>query len=300
MTRARARQGRGVGNGGSIGGFTLIELIVVMVILGIIVAISTRFISGPTLAYLSSTRRAQMSDVADVAIRRIARDLRVALPNSVRAGASNRFLEYIPTTHGARYRAEAGGAAGSDHLDFAAADTSFDYIGADLAGATGHVVVFNTGQRSVGGCANAAGGADAYEGCNRSAISAITASLVSMASRQFRLASPGNRFHVVPATGPVTLACENVGDANGNGTGTLRMYTNYATGAGDWGAGAPAGAPAAAGRQVSVLANNVSACALVYVSGISASNGLATLRLAISREGETLVLHHQIHVDNVP
>jgi MSHA biogenesis protein MshO len=46
--------------------------------------------------------------------------------------------------------------------------------------------------------------------------------------------------------------------------------------------------------------DNVSACSFAYVTGVSASNGLVTLRLSITRKGETITLHHQIHIDNVP
>jgi MSHA biogenesis protein MshO len=159
-------------------------------------------------------------------------------------------------------------------------------------------VVFNTGQRSVAGCAVDPGGADAYEGCNRSAITAATATTMSFASLKFPFDSPGHRFHLVPATGPVTFACENMGALNnGNGPGRLRLYTGYKTTAADWGATAPAAAPAGSG---SLLVDNVSACSFAYVTGVSASNGLVTLRLSITRKGETITLHHQIHIDNVP
>lgn len=275
-------------------GFTLIEMIMVMVIMGIIAAVAAVFISGPVKGYVDSTRRAQLSDAADIALRRLSRDLRLALPNSVRVGGGNRFLEYIPTANGGRYRAEGGG----DILDFTAMDGSFDYLGSSLAGQTGFVVVFNTGQRSVSSCL----GADAYEGCNRRAITGVTASKVSMTSAaKMPFASPSNRFHIVPATGPVTLACEGVGtDATGSGTGTLRIYSNYNTGSGDWGNSAPSAAPSAAGIVNSLLVQHVSDCAFVYTSGITATNGLATMRLTLTRSNETITLHHQVHVNNAP
>ncbi|MCX7180426.1 MAG: type II secretion system protein, partial [Proteobacteria bacterium] len=143
-------------------GFTLMELVIVMVIIGVLAAGVALFITSPIMGYLDANRRAQMSDTADIALRRLSRDLRLALPNSIRVGGSNLFLEYIPTSNGGRYRTESG-----NFLDFSTAITSFDYLGETLAGETGFAVVFNTGQRSVTSCATAPGGADAYEGCNR-------------------------------------------------------------------------------------------------------------------------------------
>jgi len=281
-------------------GFTLLELVVVMVVIAVLAVASTRFIQLSTDSYLAVNRRAQVLDVADGAVRRLARDLRLALPNSVRVGGAGKFLEYAPTSNGGRYLAESGVAPLTDILNFTAADSSFDYLGPSLAGASGYVVVFNTGQTSVSGCAVAPGGADVYEGCNRSAITAVTASKVSFSALQFPFDSPGHRFHIVPAAGPVTIACENVNTVNGNGSGTLRLYSNYATGAGNWGGAAPSAAPTAAGRTVNLLADNVSGCSIAYVSGVTAGNGLVTLRLEIKRGGETITLHHQVHVDNVP
>jgi MSHA biogenesis protein MshO len=289
-------------------GFTLIELIVVMLLIGIVGAGATVFITGPVAGYVDTNRRAQVADTADVALRRVARDLRQALPNSIRVGGGNRYLEYIPTSGGARYQA-----AGSpplavpalpDFLDFitATGDASFDYTGDNLNGYTGFVVVYNTGQRSAVSCATAPGGADAYEACNRRAISAVTATNVSITSTlPFPFASPGNRFHIVPATGPVTLACETVGTVGGNGTGTLRIYSNYDTGTGDWGSAAPAAAPGPVPPVTSsLLAEGISACEFVSTPGVTATNGLVTLRIALTRQGETVTLHSQVHVDNVP
>jgi MSHA biogenesis protein MshO len=274
-------------------GFTLVEMIIVMVIMGIIAAVVSVFITGPVTGYVDANRRAQLSDSADIALRRLSRDLRLALPNSVRVGGGNQLLEYIPTTGGGRYLT-----ASTDFLDFTTTDGSFDYLGDSTTGATGFVVVFNTGQRSATNCATAPGGADAYEACNRTTIGSVTATKVTLSSAfKFPFTSPGNRFHVVPSTGPVTLACEGVGTSGGDGTGTLKIYSNYNTGSGDWGNAATISAPRGTGN---LLGRHVSDCSFIYTPGVTATNGLVTLRLALTRSNETVTLHHQVHVDNAP
>ena len=55
-------------------GFTLVEVIMVIVITGIIASFVGVFIKGAIDAYVDSARRAELSDVADTAVRRISRD----------------------------------------------------------------------------------------------------------------------------------------------------------------------------------------------------------------------------------
>src|SRR3990172_12597807 len=104
-------------------GFTLVEAVMVIVLTGIIAAVVAVFIQGPIQGYFDTARRSQSSDVADFALRRVARDLQTALPNSMRStDANNYFLEFLPVRSAGRYRAAGDG---GDALDTSAADTAF-------------------------------------------------------------------------------------------------------------------------------------------------------------------------------
>ena len=94
-------------------GFTLIELVIVIVIIGILGAMSTELITLPVNSYLNLKRRTTLVDTADITLRRMQRDVRRALPNSIRITDTNNpaniisgnMLEVLHTSDGGRYRA---------------------------------------------------------------------------------------------------------------------------------------------------------------------------------------------------
>src|SRR5437588_10694356 len=65
-------------------GVTLIELIIVIAITAVIAGGVAVFISRPFESYVDSARRAELIDIADTPLRRMTRDPRTALPNSIR------------------------------------------------------------------------------------------------------------------------------------------------------------------------------------------------------------------------
>jgi len=277
-------------------GFTLVEMIVVIVITGIIGGIVAVFLKAPVQGYADSARRAELTDIADTAFRRVSRDLRLALPNSVRVtgacdGSGSCYIEFLPTKAGGRYRAEADATddvcAGDDSLSFTGADTCFEVIGPmPLAVATDQVVVYNLG----------IAGADAYAGNtlathNRRAISAVGAASISLTSaNRLPFDSPGHRLHVI--TTPVTYACAPV--AGGVG-GTLARWQGYAIQPGQ-----PTSLPGTGAPSSALLATNVSSCRFTYNPLVVGRSGLVTMHLAITQESETVALYGAAHVSNQP
>src|SRR5262245_25337027 len=121
---------RGRGNGPvHARGVTLVELVVVLTLLGVIAAVAAIALRDPIRAYVDTNRRAQLTDIADTALRRMARDIRLALPNSVRVtGAGPMHMELLLTRTGGRYRAQGDGGT-AKALDLTAPDTCFDTLG---------------------------------------------------------------------------------------------------------------------------------------------------------------------------
>lgn len=286
-------------------GVTLIELVVTIAILGILGAVGAMILVPAFESYFATQRRAEMADVADTALRRMTRDIRLALPNSARVDGTSRFLEILMTKNGGRYRAlnddDNPAATTEDPLDFSAPDSVFDTLGALASGsdqqvqANDYIVIHNLGIAGANaydiGAATpniaqvSAFGAGALAGENRITLTAAT---------QFALESPGRRFFVV--SGPVTYACVGVGAAGGNGTGSLRRWSGYAIEL--RGGLPPTSLPA--GAMEALLAGNVSACELSYTSLPHLSRGLVGIRLSILRANETVTLFYEAHVNNVP
>lgn len=278
-------------------GITLIELVVVLSLLGIIAAAAAVALRDPVRAYVDSTRRAELTDVADVSLRRMGRDIRLALPNSPRVTESGGtfYLELLLTKTGGRYRTEGPG----DILDFSAADTTFESL--SPLGAGGHAPeggdilvvhnLFSTGSTQAN--AYTFGQSECTDPlsteCNTAAISNVAGNTITFGSRRFPLSSPGHRFYVVE--GPVTYACTpGAPDSNGNGTGSFRRTANYTI---------DADQPTPDGGDL--LAANVTGCQITYTPLVLNQRlGLVTMQLQLTLGNESVTLYHEVHVSNVP
>lgn len=289
-------------------GVTLVELVVVIVITGILAAMIVYFVF-PVRSYIDTGRRAALADAADIALRRIGRDVRLALPNSTRVTSvgSTYYLEFMLVRTGGRYRADTDPAASSscpggaadDVLSFGAGDTCFKSIGAvqNIANVTtsDYVVVYNLQP----GTPNA----DAYQfsgtGGNKSQISAVTQGTggntgqdkLQFASNTFTYESPGNRFFIIE--GPVSYVCDPVAN-------TLTRRWGYT-----WSTSTSPTTSFTDGSSA-LMASGVTACTFTYGASVTSQGaGLVTLELGISATSsdgttETAALYHSIHVNNVP
>jgi MSHA biogenesis protein MshO len=248
--------------------------------------------------------RAAATDAADLTLRRMARDLRLALPNSVRvlstATPNVRYLEFLQTSGGLRYLAEddirPNVVPAGNFLNWSdSSATTFDVVGGVPGGrhapvVGNYVVVYNLGEGQEPG--------NAYNCdvlCNRAQIKSFPGpATIELFSNPFAaqagggviLTSPGKRFHVVSSA--VTYACDL-------GTRKLTRYWDYPI-------LAIQPTPPVGGKSA-LLADNVKSCDFQYASLDSQRSGLVGLSLGINIPGVSeaiLTLEHQVHVDNTP
>lgn len=84
-------------------GFTLIEMIAVIVVLSILAAMGGSFVVESTKSYQSSQTRTRLVNTGRQAIERMSRQLRIALPYSLRLTNSNQCIEFMPIASGGNY-----------------------------------------------------------------------------------------------------------------------------------------------------------------------------------------------------
>ncbi|MDQ1830331.1 type II secretion system protein [Massilia scottii] len=274
-------------------GFTLVEAIVVIVITGILGAIVATFLRLPVQNYVDSAGRAELTDVADTAVRRMVREIRLALPNTVRvtgpSSAAGTSIEFVPTKTGGRYLAAEDVESG-EHLNFAVAtDVNFRVVGPLQVGTqqivAGDTVVVNN-MAVEGDLANVY----AAVPTNRAQVTAVDAAnkLVTLAANPFAaqnppMAHPLHRFQVIGQ--PVTYSCAN---------GMLYRHANYGFKAVQ--EAVPTAAPA-------ILATNVASCEFNYFLVGNTRSALVRMTLTLHRANGSdgpIRLIQQVHVDNNP
>ncbi|UQV48135.1 prepilin-type N-terminal cleavage/methylation domain-containing protein [Janthinobacterium lividum] len=280
-------------------GFTLVEMVIVIVITGIIGAMVAVFIRVPVQGYIDTTARAALADTADTAARRLTRDVRLALPNSVRVSNDGLFLELLLTKTGGRYLSDSDPGVPGNVLSFESppSSPSFTVVGAMPADALGarqaisvgdQIVVYNLGTEYA---PNNAYACSAANGCNRAPVTAVSGTLVTLGSYPFATApaplpSPSNRFQVV--TTPVTYACNLT-------TGTLTRYAGYAI---------QATQPVVADlKDGALLARQVTACVFSYTVLANVQRGLVNIDLSLGAANSNtgvLRLVQQVQARNTP
>ena len=292
-------------------GVTLLEMIIVIVGLAILSSLLFIILRGPMQAYDDVERRARLVAVAQTALSRMTRELRLGLPNSTRINSGNDCdtdvdgvcaVEILRTLEGARYRVAGDGTDNDvcalpddDRMSFTAAVDCFEVLGnlnsvAEIAaggnaqvdclsGAADCLVVYNLGPN---------GGNDAYAGQNIAAVSVVTPDAVTFDNSGdqpgffFPFGSPQQRFFVVDT--PVSFVCA---------PSNVRRQESYPI--------TPAQS-VAPGGTVSLLVDHVSRCVFRFQPGTATRGALVSLSITLTDAdlGQSVTLLQQVHMSNAP
>jgi len=284
-------------------GFTLVEIVIVISIMGIIGGLSAMVIGRSLDAYAALERRENLQTSVRLAVERISRELRHALPQSicVSDGAScvsnsqNRFY-FVPVEAMGRYQDRAGVYTSPPPIQrdrlpvMPLSKNRFDVLSTNSANRLSNVtsndwaVVYSqnntdiySGSNNVRQQINAVVQKDIQnDGDNTNDIDQIQfPGNVSFANH-----SPSRRFYVVDNNNQVTLFYLS-------GTNLYRDTTSFSN------PGTPSG-------NQRLLMQNVQSCTFTYTPGSQQRAGLLRIDISVSKQNETIQVIHNAHVYNTP
>ena len=285
-------------------GFTLIELIIVILVMALLAAVIALFLRPAFDTYIAAGNRAALHDTADLALRRLLRDVRRAVPNSIRLPESH-CVEMLPAANFGRLRmafdpvndASASCTPGtcSAPLDVTQPSTSVDALTPfDTPPAVGDFLIIGNQN-----------GADAYSGANRVTLNAVSTppnikygtQRMSYPATQFSPGFATGRFAIVPKSQQaVFYVCSGLGiDTKGNGTGALYRLSNYG-----FNAAYPSACPSTTGAKLMV--DKISNCNFVYspTQGATEQYGFLWVQIDLLINNERATLTAGAHVLNAP
>jgi MSHA biogenesis protein MshO len=196
--------------------FTLVELVIVMVVISILATGSVKFISQSAQGLVDSAERQSLASTASIAIEKVLRQVRGALPNSVRTfdDGGNSCIEFVPILHSSEYLS----------VPIIIAETDFEAIAFDDADGTelGFVAVYPISENAIYGISPATVRSVSTNTASASVVGIPSANLQTItfsasSSYRFPTDSPEKRFYLVSQ--PISFCEDSIG--------RLWRYQNY-------------------------------------------------------------------------
>ena len=251
-------------------GFTLIEVITVIVILGVLASAVASFTRFSTQIYSEASDREQLISSTRFAIERLTREVRNALPNSLRisanaSGIANACLEFVPIIDSTIYNNIA--------IAPQVASSTIEIIDTVIPGNPSFLsTVTNVGALSV--VIYPLNASDGYSGSSKLfGIDAFTSSNSTITldnAVQFTEGSPVKRLYVVDTSNSVKYCVEAT---------QLKRQT--------------------AGNSV-LMAENISSLVFTVANTTLERNAMVQIRFTLDKNNEQVVFNHEVQVLNVP
>ena len=266
-------------------GFTLVELVTVIVILGVLASSITSFLRFGTKSYTDAADREALISTARFVVERLNREVRHALPNSIRTiGDNNQCLEFVPIDKSVIY------------LDIPVApetpSNSVEVVMLEdpLNTSTEYVAIYALNSDDIYN--TAPGVIEAFSSVNNTGDKQTPSTITFASNILFSAESPTNRLYFIES--PVSYCIESNSVFRYQGYG----FGNYASN------GLPnVGTTTARVLMAEHIANFSTSGNVAPFSTFPATlqrNGLALTRLKFVRNLEEVVFNNEIQVPNVP
>lgn len=259
-------------------GFTLVELVTVIVILGILATSITSFLRFGTQSYTDAADRDELISTARFTLERLNREVRNALPNSIRTiGNNNQCLEFTPIDQSVIYlELPVAPEPASDNIEVLMLED-------DLLSTTKYIAVYALNSSDI---YNKAPGVIAEFTTVDNSGNKQNPSKINFASPiLFNAESPTQRLYFID--NPVSYCIDNE---------QLRRYQGYSAYNGS-------GKPIGVGVLMAEFLKNFTADTITPFKTLPATlqrNAIALIRFKFIQNSEEIVFSHEIQVPNVP
>lgn len=248
-------------------GFTLIEVIAVIVILSILATAGGSFIVESTKSYQSTQMRSKLVNTGRQAIERMSRQLRISLPYSVRLTNNNTCLEFMPIASGGNYEGFV-----PDTINGAAASANIKV--------SPHVIEFGNAQFVSIGAMTATELYGTNPVSRATLLSRTVNALTLSTARIWQRNSVNQRFYLLDLPQAFCVVSNE-----------LRFYT----------AQDASGANVDLTSSYSLLADNVTAAApFALTAGGENRNTIVQFAISFAVKTESVAFNHSVMIRNVP
>lgn len=249
-------------------GFTLVELIAVIVILSIVAVMGTQFVVSSTQNYESTRTRALLVNTGRQALEQMTRQLRIALPYSLVVTASGQCIKFMPIAAGGNYLNPV-----PDVANTAAANAAISV--------SPHSIEYGSAQFvSIGAMAPA----EIYGAASLATLASRSAnSLTLTGAKRWQRNSISRRFYLLNTPQAICIVANE-----------LRFYNAQSV----------SSQTVNLGGSFDLMAENVAAVGtqeyFSLSSGSENRNTIININLAFASAGERVDFNHEVMIRNVP